>query len=477
MEPHELLPQLPKVDRLLTRADMVPLVERFGRWQVRHWIRQALDECRSGLRNPAQESAGVTPSDWVVERIRQLAEQECRSTMQEVVNATGVILHTNLGRAPLADRAIRRMVSAAASTNLELDLTSGKRGQRGARVQRLLCELTGAEASLVVNNCAAATLLVLHVIACQREVVISRGQLIEIGGKFRLPEVFQSAGAILREVGTTNRTYVHDYRHAIGEQTAAVMRVHHSNFAQLGFTTEPTIAELASGLQLPPSVPLIDDVGSGLVHRLPHLLPGEPVVQDSIAAGADLVLFSGDKLFGGPQAGLIVGRAGWVDRLARHPWMRTMRVDKLTLAALEATLELHLSAALDDIPVFRMLTRSSQELQQRAHSLHETLLRAFTAAVGGSDRCTPQADRGQITVVPVTSEVGGGAAPAVSLPSHAVALRVQHPERVTRSLRCGQPPILARCEHDRVLLDVRTVEDAQIDAVARRVASCLVATT
>jgi L-seryl-tRNA(Ser) seleniumtransferase len=349
----------------------------------------------------------------------------------------------------------------AASTNLEVDLQNGQRGRRGAAVEQLCQEVTGAEAAFIVNNCAAATLLTLQTLAVGKRVVISRGQLIEIGGSFRLPDVFRQAGVTLHEVGTTNRTRLSDYVAAIGPETAALLRVHPSNYRVSGFVESVAIAELVE-LGRMHRLPVIDDVGSGCLYDLGHLgLPDEPIVSESLKAGADLVLFSGDKLLGGPQCGIIVGRAEIVSRLRANPLARALRVDKLTLAALQGTLEVHRAGrAFAQIPVLRQLALGVDEIRTRADRLVDRLR---------SQPTSPDA----FSVQSVSSAAGGGALPEQSVPSYAVAVECAKPDAFAKQLRMGEPAVLCRVQDDRVLVDLRTVMPEEDEAIYERVLSCM----
>jgi len=386
----------------------------------------------------AELLAGASDAVDLAERARAWARDVTRPSLRRVINATGVIVHTNLGRAPLAEAAIDAVTQAARGySNLELDLGSGARGSRHAHVEGLLRELTGAEAAIVVNNGAGAALLAAAALAGPgREVVVSRGQLVEIGGGFRVPDVIAQAGARLVEVGTTNRTRLADYERAITADTGAVLRVHQSNFRQLGFVEDVPVEALC---QL--GVAVIDDVGSGALQEVGD----EPTVQRSVRAGAALVCFSGDKLLGGPQAGLLVGGAEAVEAAKRHPLARALRIDKLSLAALEATLRLHRDAP-EEIPVLAMLHASRETLAARAERL--------AVAVGGE-------------IVAGVARVGGGALPLLELPGPVVAL----PDAsLAAALRSGNPPVLARVEDDRLVLDPRTLTDDEVDLVAAAVA-------
>jgi L-seryl-tRNA(Ser) seleniumtransferase len=378
-------------------------------------------------------------------RAQRWVDDAERPRLRRVVNATGVIVHTNLGRAPLAGAARAAVARAAEGyANLELDLESGARGSRHDHVAGLLCELTGADAALAVNNCAGAVLLAAAALAGSgREIVVSRGQLVEIGGGFRVPDVIAQAGARLVEVGTTNRTRRADYERAIGDATGALLRAHPSNFRQLGFVQEVEIEELCEL-----GVPVIDDVGSGVLADELEVLREEPAVRRSVRAGAALVCFSGDKLLGGPQAGLMVGRADAVAAARAHPLARALRLDKLGLAALEATLRLYRDPeqARREIPVLAMLTADDAELRARAERL--------AAAVDGA-------------IVEATAKVGGGALPLLELPGPAVALGGGAPDDLAARLRAADPPVVARIEDGRLLLDPRTLADDEVELVAR----------
>jgi L-seryl-tRNA(Ser) seleniumtransferase len=396
--------------------------------------RAVLERAREEIR------AGSDPGD-LRERLREELVRVRRPALRRVLNATGVLVHTNLGRAPLADAALDRVRDAAGYSNLELDLSSGSRGSRQDHLPPLLRRLTGAEAAIVVNNNAAAILLALAALAEGREVVVSRGELIEIGDGFRIPEVLASSGARLVEVGTTNRTRAADYERAIGPDTALLLRVHPSNFRISGFTERPAVHELARIAQRFGLV-LVDDLGSGALVDV----EGEPTPAEAIAAGADLVCFSGDKLLGGPQAGIVAGRADLVERLRRHPLHRALRPDKLTLAALEGTLALYLDRP-GEIPVLRMLREPVASVRARAERL--------AAAVGG-------------TVEETVARAGGGALPLAELPSAACAVE----EELAAALRGHEPPVVAVVRDGRTLLDCRTLTDAEADEVAQAVLAC-----
>jgi L-seryl-tRNA(Ser) seleniumtransferase len=420
------LRDLPSVDELARGSDDPLAVEA---------ARAVIDQAREEIRR------GADPGDLEARLAEELRAVRA-AHLRRVVNATGVIVHTNLGRAPLAAEALAQVLEAAQSySNLELDLDSGARGSRQEHVTGLLRRLTGAEAALVVNNNAAALLLALAALAEGREVVVSRGELIEIGDGFRIPEVLTRSGARLVEVGTTNRTRAADYERAASPDTALLLRVHQSNFRVVGFTELPRVGELASVAERL-GVPLVDDLGSGVLVEL----AGEPSARESLAAGADLVCFSGDKLLGGPQAGIVVGRAELVERLRRHPLHRAVRADKLTVAALEGTLRLYLDAP-ERIPVLRMLREDVDVVRARAERL--------ASLVGG-------------TVEATAARVGGGALPLAELPSYACAVE----ERLAAPLRTGEPPVVGVVRDGRLLLDCRTVAEEEVDEVAAAVARC-----
>ncbi|HVP75261.1 MAG TPA: L-seryl-tRNA(Sec) selenium transferase [Gaiellaceae bacterium] len=408
----------------------------------------AVDAARTVLARAREEiQAGAEPGD-LAERLRDELRAVRARSLRRVINATGVIVHTNLGRAPLAEEALAQVVETARGySNLELDLRDGVRGSRQDHVAGLLRRLTGAEAALVVNNNAAAVLLALAALAENREVVVSRGELIEIGDGFRIPDVLARSGAWLVEVGTTNRTRAADYERAIGPDTALLLRVHQSNFRVVGFAELPRLEELAA-VAARHGLPLVDDLGSGVLASNNVLLAeSEPSAKESLAAGADLVCFSGDKLLGGPQAGVVAGRADLVERLRRHPLQRAVRADKLTLAALEGTLRLHLDAP-EQIPVLRMLRQDVATIRARAERL--------AAAVGG-------------TVEETVGRAGGGVLPLAELPSFACAVD----EELAAPLRAGEPPVVGIVRDGRLLLDCRTLADAEVDEVAAAVRRCL----
>ena len=438
------LRRLPSVDALL-RDERVQVVEaRGGRELTTAAVREVLEEARGAIRG----GDSAPDREGLVARVAERVERWLRPTLRPVINATGVILQTNLGRAPLSARALEAMHQVAAYSNLEFDLEAGQRGSRYYHAEGLLRRLTGAEGALLVNNNAAAVLLTLTALARGREVVVSRGQLVEIGGGFRIPEVLAQSGARLVEVGTTNRTYASDFEAAHGPETALFLHVHSSNFRLVGFVSEPEVAELAQVAQAK-GVRLVVDLGSGaLLDTAAFALAHEPLVQETLAAGADLVTFSGDKLLGGPQAGVIVGQADLIAQIRRHPLTRALRVDKFTIAGLSATLLAYLTGrAVEELPVWQMIALAPEAIASRARRLARRL-RELEAGI-------------EATVVAGQSTVGGGSLPGETLPSYVVALRVPSVDELAKRLRLGEPAVVGRIEEDRFLIDLRTVLPGQ----------------
>lgn len=448
----QLLRRIPKVDDLLRRPALEALAVEAPASAVTEAVRRTLDALRENIL-----SGAVTELPCEEALCAEIAEA-CRSarlpSLRSVINATGVVLHTNLGRAALSRRALRAAedVSRGYST-LEYDLTTGGRGQRYAHVESLLCRLTGAETALVVNNNAAAVLLTLSALTAGGEVITSRGELVEIGGSFRMPDIMAACGAVLREVGATNKTRLSDYEAAIGENTRALLKVHTSNYRIVGFTESVSPAALAE-LGRARGIPVIEDLGSGcFVDLTPLGIQGEPTVQDSVRAGMDVLSFSGDKLLGGPQAGILLGRKRYIDLLKRHPLARAMRVDKLTLAALEATLQAYDDGtAFQELPVLSMLSRKPEELRQAAETLCSRL-----QAMGVSAEA-----------VPTDSTIGGGAVPTQTLPSFAAAISPPDgADALEARLRQRPRPIIVRIAHGRCLLDLRTLFAEDLDEIVR----------
>ena len=469
---------IPSVERFLQRDAIRALQDRFGRDATIAAARDEIEALRASLNLGASTPDDSSPAGtldtedalaaWLEGAVSARVRQDFASSLVPLINATGVVIHTNLGRAPLAESALRRVREVSEGyVNLEYDLATGRRGSRHVHAETLLARITGAEAAAVVNNNAAATLLLLSALASGREVLVSRGEIVEIGGGFRVPDIMAQSGATLREVGTTNKTRAADYAAAINERTGLILRVHPSNFRIEGFTERPSLEELvALGRQL--QVPVAEDHGNGNLLAPPSgsmpgktsasaddLLSGpnqtgatdpwEPTVQASIDAGCDVVCFSGDKLMGGPQAGILAGSRTLIERIRTHPLMRAFRVDKLTYAALEATLLEHLAGrASQTVPVLRSLTMTPEVIEQRAQRLGSQL--AHVANL----RCE---------IIDGFSTVGGGSAPGSKLPTRLLALTAEHesPDGLERRLRRLSPPVIARIEHDRVVLDLRSV--------------------
>jgi L-seryl-tRNA(Ser) seleniumtransferase len=413
--------------------------------------------------------SGAAPRDrleqWteeIGEELRRRLESDLRSLLIPVINATGVLVHTNLGRSPLSAAALSRMISVARGySTLEYDLEKGRRGSRSVHAQRLLERIFPGAASHVVNNNAAAVLLALNTLAEGKEVIVSRGELVEIGGSFRIPDVMRKGQAILREVGTTNRTRISDYEEAVGPSTGLLLKVHTSNYRIVGFTSEATLSDLAA-LGKRRGLPVMVDQGSGNLMDLAGTGKGEePSERRLLSEGADVVTFSGDKVLGGPQAGILVGRPDLIERIRKNPLSRALRVDKITYAALEATLAAHLSGRADrDLPVLRMMEETAESVAGRARRCGEEIERRTAGAV----RCE---------VVPGASVVGGGAAPAAEIPTSLLVVRcgTRSPDSLEKVLRLGHPPVIARIESDRLVLDLRTVPEDQEEDLVRAVAS------
>ncbi len=441
---------IPAVHQLLESPDLQPALARVGRAVLTTHCRAAVTELRDRIRRHGLDSeAAAAAASQLSTAVLTRLEAEQASLYPTVVNATGVLLHTNLGRAPLPPLPGRSLASYLA---LEYDLREGRRGQRLAPLERRLAEVLGGEAGVMVNNNAAALLLLLTAHAREREVVVSRGQLIEIGGSFRLPEVMTASGARLVEVGTTNRTHLSDYATALGEDTAAILVAHHSNFRVVGFTGEPGVGEVAE-LAHARGVPLFVDQGSGAVHDLARWgLEHEPTVGELLAQGADAVCFSGDKLLGGPQAGVVVGARRWVEPLGRHPLFRALRPDKTALLGMEQVIDAHRRERLQEIPLYRLLETTPAALRRRARAVARRLV----------------GDGIPAAAAPTHATVGGGTTPGDTLPSHAVV--VEGGQSLADALRLGRPPVIARIEDDRVVLDLRAVfpeQDRALETAVR----------
>jgi L-seryl-tRNA(Ser) seleniumtransferase len=440
--------KVPSVDALLRSGPARRAASTLGRPVLKRMLEDVLAEVRSA----AAGGEDPPPDEVLLARALGRASQAAQG-MVPVINATGVILHTNLGRAPLPERAARAVARAARSyTDIEVDRRTGRRGGRGSHAETLLTALTGAEGAMVVNNCAAALLLAMAALAKGKPVIVSRGELIEIGGEFRIPDILAASGARLAEVGTTNRTRIGDYRAAVTDKTGMILKVHPSNYRMIGFTAAPAASDL-SALARKHGIPFLYDIGSGLLHHGHGHPADEPSVSDALEQGADLVTFSADKLLGGPQAGIIIGKAALLEGLRRHPIARAVRIGRMQMAALEQVLAIIAAGKEGEIPVFRMLRESPEIVRSRAQLLSETIGGELEGA----------------RVVRCESAVGGGSMPGTILPSWGVRIRVQDGPSFAARLRTGTPSAFSRMEDGFVLLDCRTVTDAQIRHLARAV--------
>lgn len=461
----ESLRQIPGVDALLQTQAIQDALSLHPRRLVLDAIREVLADTRKQILQTGSAALGID-HHYLVELITNRIEIMSEFTLRPVVNATGIVIHTNLGRSLLADEAIERLqLICSGYNNLEYDLQRGERGSRYVHAEAILGELTGAEAALVVNNNAGAVFLALNTLARGREVVVSRGQLVEIGGSFRIPDVMSSSGAILREVGTTNRTHLKDYASAITEQTALLLKVHTSNYKIVGFTAEVALEEMVK-LGRERGLPVMEDLGSGcLVNLAPFGLHGETTVQEAVNTGADLVTFSGDKLLGGPQAGILIGRKDLIEKCRKNPITRALRVDKMSLAALEATLRLYRDEhrAVEQIPTLKMIAASPEELKSRAEELAGML-----REIEGSGPLRVEVRQG-------FSQVGGGSLPAQNLPTYVVAVQseIYSPNSLEKRLRENNPPVITRIESDHLIMDARTVRHSELEIIRQAFARIL----
>lgn len=467
----DLLRRIPSVDELLAQPRLAKIAERVDRGLLVEVTRAVLGELRARITDQAkfvvlgELSLLAADSAALEEHITAVVERILAHSLQPVINATGVVLHTNLGRAPLSAGVVEEFQRTATQySNLEYDLEAGERGKRDVHTASMLERLTGAEAAIVVNNCAAAVLLVLAALAKGGEVLVSRGELIEIGDGFRIPEIMSESGATLREVGTTNRTRLADYENAINEKTRLLLRVHPSNFRITGFTEKPALDELAA-LSWRSGIPLVEDLGSGCLVDLSASGISEPVVRQSVEAGASIVMFSGDKLLGGPQAGIIAGKKELVTRVRRHPLFRALRVDKLTTAAMEVTLGAYLRGVWDEIPALRMIRMSTAEIKQRS----ENLLRELRPEL--------PLDEVEMEIVDGASLAGGGSTPTQALPTKIIRIASARYSAAQLEQRLRRAPagisVIARVENDRLILDLRTVLMEQEPLLVKTLAAAL----
>ena len=463
MMQQELLRSLPKIDEVLMDERVIELMDRIPRETVVDAVRETVESVREGILEGRVNDDRAMELGPIIEKTIVRANQAEIRNLRPVVNATGVVLHTNLGRAVLSDRAVEQVVAAAKNySTLEYDPEKGTRGSRQTHVENAIMKLTGAEAAMAVNNNAAATMLVLASLGRGREVIVSRGELVEIGGSFRIPDIMEESGAKLVEVGTTNKTRLKDYESHINENTAILLKVHTSNYRVIGFTEETGLKELKA-LGEKHGLPVVYDMGSGLMTDLSAWGIREPVVKDGLKAGADVILFSGDKLLGGPQAGIIAGKKELIDKMKSHPLARVVRIDKMTAAALEATLLEYIDRdrAMKEIPVLKMLTKSKEDL--RAECL---LLKGMIDEIDG-----PEGETAFITkLMEDQGVVGGGSAPDSRLDS--VVLSLKHrslsPDELEKALREGEPPVVARIRNDSVIIDVRTLKREDYEVIEER---------
>ena len=459
--PQQVLRRIPKVDEILSRSEITDLLKVHPRTVVLEAIRKGLNTFRENLLR-REDASSVEESLFSFEHLYPLFLREIdlqvQPRLRRVINATGVVIHTNLGRAPLHPSALQHVIDVARRySNLEYDLQVGERGTRYSHVEESLCRLSGAESALVVNNNAAAVLLALNTFAEGKEAIVSRGELVEIGGAFRIPDVMKRSGALLKEVGTTNRTHLRDYQKAIGPETALLLKVHTSNFRVMGFTSDVSLEELVA-LGRGQNVPVMNDLGSGCFVDLSRYgLEKEPTVQEAVKTGVDVVTFSGDKLLGGPQAGIILGKKRFLDPIKSNPLTRALRIDKLTLAALESTLLLYLDEkkAIKEIPTLRMLTLDPLHLKRRGRRLLKKL-------TDGADKEVNLSLREDI------SHVGGGALPLQELPTIVLAIKPLHlsVNDLEKKLRLGEPPIISRISKDELILDMRTIFEDEVPLLA-----------
>ncbi|GBC63112.1 L-seryl-tRNA(Sec) selenium transferase [Desulfonema ishimotonii] len=461
----QLLRMLPGVDMILEQTRTASVCETVPKSVLIRSIREVLESFRAEILGGAGVTADRLSGDGVAEAVRKRVAGAMAFRLRRVVNATGVVVHTNLGRSLLADDALENIRAIAGHySNLEFDLETGRRGLRYSSIEDILCEITGAEAAMAVNNNAGAVLLCLDTLARGKVAIVSRGELVEIGGSFRIPDVMARSGACMKEVGTTNRTHLRDYEGALDADTGLMLKVHTSNYSVVGFTASVSIRDL-SALGEKHGIPVMEDLGSGtFIDLSKYGMAKDPTVQESVAAGADVITFSGDKLLGGPQAGIILGKKAVLDRIKKNPMTRALRIDKMTLAALESTLRLYRDPerAVREIPTLRMLTAPLPEIERKAFLMAERL-RGLAS------------ERLFVTLTDVASRVGGGALPLQELPSKGVAVRIEglSPNALERRMRAHLPPVIGRIEEDRFTMDFRTVDEDELDIIEAAFADML----
>ena len=460
-EKQKLLSNLPKVDEILRSNQGMEWLKTYPRRYIIHAIREVIDLRRKEI---LKGLTSDTFEEYMTAEIENIIKRLSSYSLRSLINATGIVIHTNLGRSLLSERAIENIKRVAGSySNLEYDLKEGKRGKRYSHVKRILREVTGAEDALVVNNNAAAVMLCLNTLSRGREAIVSRGELVEIGGSFRMPEVMAASGAILREVGTTNKTHLHDYEEAINDNTALIAKVHKSNFRVMGFAEEVSIEDLAK-LGRKYQIPVMFDLGSGcLIDLKPFGISDEPVVKDIVNSGVDITTFSGDKLLGGPQGGVIVGKREYIERIQKNPITRAMRIDKLTLAGFEATLMEYIDeeGVVENIPTLRMLLQKPEEIKGRANRIAKKLKKEIQNA--------------RIAVMADLSRAGGGSLPEVDFPTYVVSIKTDDlsVNEIETRLRAGDPPIISRIREDSLILDARTVREIDLAELVRGVKTAL----
>lgn len=460
-EKQKLLSNLPSVDEILKSSRGMEWLSTYPRRYVLQGIREGIDRKRKeileGLSADLSEEVMMADIEDMIEKLSSFS-------LKPLINATGVVIHTNLGRSTLSERVLENITRVSESySNLEYDIEKGKRGKRYTHIKRILREVTGAEDTLIVNNNAAAVLLCLNTLSKGREVIVSRGELVEIGGSFRMPDVMTSSGAILREVGTTNKTHLHDYEKAINDNTSLILKIHKSNYRIVGFTDEVCIEDLVN-LGRKHQIPVMFDLGSGcLIDLKPFGIHDEPAVKEIVKTGVDLTTFSGDKLLGGPQGGVIVGNREYIEKIQKNPMTRAMRIDKLTLAGFEATLMEYIDEekAIENIPTLRMLLQKPEEIKQRANKIANRLKREIKDA--------------HIQVMPDSSMAGGGSLPEQDLPTYVVSIKTTTPSvnELEERLRKGKPPIITRIKEDSLIIDARTVRDRDFEALIKGVKAAL----